>query len=49
MLAEGLTLADVKVTLGRASIRITSDTYSHQQPGQRERVGAAIQRALGSG
>ncbi len=49
MLASGLTLEDVKVTLGHASIRITSDTYSHQQPEQRARVGAAMQRALGSG
>ena len=49
MLAAELTLEDVKVTLGHASIRITSDTYSHQQPEQRARVGAAMQRTLGSG
>ena len=44
--SRGADLEDVKVTLGHASIRITSDTYSHQQPGQRER--GAMQRALRS-
>ena len=48
MIASGLSLEDVKVTLGHASIRTTSDTYSHQQPSQRDHVGAAMQLMLGT-
>ncbi len=47
MLAAGLSLEHVKVTLGHSSIRVTSDTYSHQQASQRDEVGAAMQRTLG--
>jgi integrase len=48
MQVAGLSLEDAKVTLGHSSIRVTSDVYSHQQPEQRARIGAAMQRVLGS-
>jgi len=49
MLEAGLSLEDVKATLGHSSIRVTSDTYSHRQESQRQQVGDVMQRALGSG
>jgi integrase len=48
MLEAGLSLEDVKATLGHSSIRVTSDTYSHRQESQRQNVGDAMQRALGA-
>ena len=49
MLEAGLTLEDVKATLGHSSIRVTSDIYSHRQESQRQQVGEVMQRVLGAG
>ncbi|HVA86167.1 MAG TPA: site-specific integrase [Candidatus Saccharimonadales bacterium] len=49
MLEAGLSLEDVKATLGHSSIRVTSDVYSHRQESQRQHVGDVMQRVLGAG
>jgi len=47
MLAAGLSLEDVKQTLGHSSIRLTSDTYSHPQEERQREVAERMQTAIG--
>jgi integrase len=47
MLAQGMTLDDVKRVLGHASIVLTSDTYGHLVEGRSRQIADSMDRALG--
>jgi integrase len=47
LLAQGMTLEDVKQQLGHASITLTSDTYGHVLEGRQRQVAAAMDAVLG--
>jgi integrase len=48
MLAQGMTLDDVKRVLGHASIALTSDTYGHLVEGRSREIADSMDRALKS-